>query len=249
MIYYQHIGEKLWARDAPKSIGTNLSGLKRFDWNYIEPDLSHLEPFEQLTIRSKIAELAPTGFQIWGIPSGAGRVLSKMDTGDFLMLLESTDFAYVGQVIHRISQPCWELSYRIWGEQRFPLIVLLQGELISYGWEDFKEHFGLSPRFGMRGNTMLLKEERVVGSPSGSEEAFISTISTTKGIRPWDQERDFQAFANNLQLHFRLVKERGQQQVFRSRVLERQGGSCVVCVNRRRKVGHDRRPKLVHASG
>lgn len=109
-IYYQHIGEVLWQRDAPKSIGTTKTGVKRFEMSDIEPFLSHLEPFELLMICSKLVEFAPTGFQIWGIPEGARGVLANMSTGDFLMLLESSDFKYVGQVIYRTSQPCWDLS-------------------------------------------------------------------------------------------------------------------------------------------
>jgi hypothetical protein len=54
---------------------------------------------------------------------GARDVLADMKTGDFLMLLESSDFRYVGQVIHRVSQPCWDLSRHIWSEQRFPIII------------------------------------------------------------------------------------------------------------------------------
>jgi len=44
-----------------------------------------------------------------------------MGTGDFLLLLEKDNFRHVGQVIHRVSMPCWSLSEHIWGEQRFPL--------------------------------------------------------------------------------------------------------------------------------
>jgi hypothetical protein len=100
-IYYQHIGEVMWARDAPRSIGASDTGVVRFSFSDIEPFLTELDALELLPMRSKITELAPTGFQVWGIPSGAQRVLAPMDTGDFLLLLESTDFAYAGQVIHR----------------------------------------------------------------------------------------------------------------------------------------------------
>src|SRR5208283_6013607 len=110
-------------RDAPKSIGTRQDGLIRFQLSDIDTFISHLPPFEQLTTADVIRNLAPTGFQILGIPEGASGVLSTMTGGDFLLLLESTDFAYVGQVIQRLSEPCWDLSKHIWGEQRFPLII------------------------------------------------------------------------------------------------------------------------------
>jgi hypothetical protein len=152
-----------------------------------------------------------------------------MDTGDFLMLLESTDFRYVGQVVHRMSEPCWDLSNHIWGEQRFPIIVLLQGELISYAWSDFMTHFGFAPKYHLRGTTASIASERVASSPSGTEEAFISMLITTKGTNPFDMEKDFSAFANNMEIHFQLVKARAQQREFRRKVLATQGRHCSVC--------------------
>lgn len=191
--------------------------------------LDGVTPYELMEARSKVTELANTGFQIWGIPSGAQHVLEKMGTGDFLMLLESTDFRYVGQVIHRFVQPNHRLSTRIWGEERFPLIILLQGELITYGWDAFVQHFGFDARYHMRGNTMRLSDERVATSQSATEERFISTILTTTGTRYGDQETDFRAFANNLEVHLRQVKDRANQQTFRSAVLAKQGRCCAVC--------------------
>jgi hypothetical protein len=185
-IYYQHIGEITWARDAPQSIGTLSAGMKRFSIHDIEPFLTELDAFELLSIQRQVAELAPTGFQIWGIPSGAERVLEPMETGDFLLLLESIDFVYAGRVIHRISQHCWELSNYIWGEARFPLIILLQGEFISYLWTEFREHFGFAENYHMRGNTMRRNPKRVASSPSRTEEAFIARLLATAGTAPFD---------------------------------------------------------------
>ena len=228
-IYYQHIGEKLWARDAPRSIGATQNGLKRFSWLDIEPYLDAIDPLEALTMRAKIADLAPTGFQLWGLPSGAERVLKDMETGDFLMLLESVDFGYVGQVLHRVSQPLWRLSQHIWNEQGFPIIVLLQGELITYGWDEFKVHFGIMPNYDLRGATAKLKTGRVTASPSGNEDTFIATLLARSGVSVIDLETDFRAFASNLQQHFRLVKQRANQKAFRSAVLSKQGHLCAVC--------------------
>ena len=145
------------------------------------------------------------------------------------MHLESTDFRYVGQVIHRFVQPNHRLSSRIWGEERFPLIILLQGELISYGWDLFAQTFKFDPKYHMRGNTMRLSDARVAEAGFESEEQFISTVLTTKGIRYGDQEADFRTFANNLEVHLRMVKARADQQAFRSSVLLKQGASCAVC--------------------
>ena len=72
-IFYQHIGEAMWARDAPRSLGTHLDGVMQFIWRDIEPYLGEITPYELMEAHNKVTELASTGFQVWGIPSGARR--------------------------------------------------------------------------------------------------------------------------------------------------------------------------------
>jgi len=228
-IYYQHVGEQMASRDFPRTLGSKSAGLKRFSFEDIAPFLQHLSPMEVLDIKATVSQLAPTGFQIWGIPSGAQRVLQNMTGGDFLMLLESTDFTYVGQVLHRVQELCPALSDHLWHEQRFPIIILLQGELVSYSWSDFKAYFKFDANYHMRGNTMSLSAERVGETDAKTEEAFIATVLTTKGINVFDMERDFQAFSHGLQTHLRLVKQREAQQKFKRSVIQRYGRRCMVC--------------------
>lgn len=228
-IYYQHIGEALWQRDAPRSIGSPINGVQRFSLSDIEPFIDELEAFERVSIQATIEDLAPKGFQIWGVPSGASGILKDMSQGDFLLLLESTDFRYAGQVLFRITQPLFALSAHIWGEQRFPIIILLQGEMITYGWDRFREHFNFDERYHMRGNTMRLADERVKASQSETEESFISNVLTTTGVLYGDQEADFTVLANNLTVHMRAVKARLAQQKFRKNVLDCHGAVCAVC--------------------
>lgn len=228
-IYYQHIGEPLWRRDAPLSIGTEQGGIKRFGWADIAPFLGDLDEYEFQLIQAKIEELAPTGFQIWGIPSGATYVLKNMETGHFLMLLEKSHFRYTGQVIHRITLPQRLLLNQIWGESKFPIIILLQGELISYEWAEFKKEFGIKPNYDLRGSTANLSEARILQSRFQTEDAFIASIATKNATVPSDQQIDFEAFSENLRVHFRLVKERAGQQAFRENIAKSQGMKCTVC--------------------
>jgi hypothetical protein len=228
-VYYQHIGQKLAARDFPRSLGTREAGLIRFGLGDVRPYLGHLPPDELADIAAKVRDFAPTGFQVWGIPSGAAAVLAGMVTGDFLLLLESAEFRYVGQVIHRASEMCWDLSDHIWGEQRFPILVLLQGELIDYAWADFVADFGFAANYHMRGNTMRLGDERLLASRFGGEEAFVAALLATKGIHTGDLERDFSEFGNNLVAHLRTVRVRERQRAFREAVLAAQGRRCALC--------------------
>ena len=228
-VFYQHIGEKLSLRDFPKSLGTKDTGLVRFQLEDIVEDLQHLSGFELSEIKSKVSRLAPTGFQIWGIPSGAARVLNRMGTGDFLMLLESITFGYVGQVLHKVSLECRDLSTKVWGEHKFPIIIFLQGEMISYDWENFRDSFGFDAKYHMRGNTMSLASSRMKLSSFQTEENFISHILTTKGINPVDLEKDFSAYADNLEKHLSLVSQISRDALFRREVSKLNGMKCVLC--------------------
>ncbi|MDE0172505.1 MAG: hypothetical protein OYH76_01570 [Defluviicoccus sp.] len=184
-IYYQHIGERLAERDFPRTLGTLPAAMHEFLLADIETYLDHLDIAELEDIRSKHNHLSPRGFQIWGLPSGAERVLSEMCTGDYLMLLESIDFRYCGKVIHRVTEFCWELSRHLWGEQRFPIIVFLQGKFIQYDWLEFVADFQFNQKYHMRGNTMKLAQSRIEQSKYMTENAFISHIWNTKEFRPF----------------------------------------------------------------
>jgi len=228
-IFYQHIGEKLSERDFPKSLGSKDTGLVRFQFDEIAADLEHLPGIEIATLKSTLERLAPTGFQIWGIPSGAARVLNRMETGDFLMLLESISFGYIGQVLHKVSLECRELSTKIWGEHKFPIIIFLQGEMISYDWEDFRDSFGFKPNYHMRGNTMSLAAAKVQSSTFKTEENFVAHVLTSKGINAIDLEKDFSAYADNLKRHLSQVSLISRKAAFRRDVAKLNGMKCAVC--------------------
>ena len=140
-VFFQHVGEAGGARDFPKTIGTPKNGVRHFDFTELEPFLSHLPAGEVEQLQEDTVAYAPDGFQIWGIPSGAKSVLRDFRSGDYLLLLEAVGpggtFAYVGRAIAKPSQECFELSRHLWGEQRFPLIVFLKGNLTSYRWFNF----------------------------------------------------------------------------------------------------------------
>jgi hypothetical protein len=191
--------------------------------------LSDIPPPELHAIRMIIDELAPTGFQIWGLPSGAAPTLRNMMPGDSLLLLEREDFRYLGQVLHRLSEPSWALSDHIWGEQRFPIIVFLQGQMIRYAWDQFKSDFNFAPNYGMRGNTMRLSDTRVRDSSFGSEANFLAAVLRSKTHDFDSVAAEFELFAEQAEAHLQLVRDRSKQATFRTAVMSRQGARCAVC--------------------
>ena len=228
-VYYQHIGEALWRRDAPKSLGSDDGSLRRFHMVDVDEFLSDIPSPELAEVRSVANELAPTGFQIWGLPNGAAATLRSMIPGDSLLLLERDDFRYIGQILHRFSEPSWKLSDYIWGEQRFPIIVFLQGQMIRYPWEQFKRDFGFAANYGMRGNTMRLAAERIQASRFGSEDSFLASILGKQSDEFDTVAAEFELFSARAEAHLQLVRDRAAQGAFRTAVLSRQGASCAVC--------------------
>lgn len=218
----------MWARDAPQSLGSD-EGLRHFHVEELKPylaDLSHLtiQELEELE-----AEVAPTGFQIWGLPAGAAGVLRNMVAGDYLLLLENEEFRYAGQVLERLHEPSWTLSHYLWGEQRFPLIVFLQGQLIRYDWETFKAEFGFDSRYHMRGNTMRLAAAKMANSRFASEEEFIANLFGSDPRHAASAQAEFALFAERVEAHLRLVRDRTAQAAFRDEVLRKQNVRCAVC--------------------
>lgn len=228
-LYYQHIGRALWTRDAPRSLGSDDGSLRRFHLDDVERFLTDLPPPELAALREIVGELAPTGFQIWGLPSGAAPTLRNMMAGDSLLLLESDEFRYIGQVLHRLSEPSWALSDHIWGEQRFPIIVFLQGQMIRYGWEQFKSDFAFAANYGMRGNTMRLASERIQASRFESESDFVAALLQRQTDDFEAVSDEFQLFSERAEAQLRLVRERAGQAAFRTAVMSRQGARCAVC--------------------
>jgi 5-methylcytosine-specific restriction protein A len=73
----------------------------------------------------------------------------------------------------------FEISLRLWGEARFPLIVLLNGRLTNYSWEQFRSAFGFAPNWRLAGNTYRLPPERISRSQFPTETDVIAAVLGT----------------------------------------------------------------------
>ena len=179
-IYFQHVGEAGGRRDFPKTIGNEKSGLIRFSFDDIEDYLSHLEPRELQDIKEKVSSSAADGFQIWGIPSGAKNILRSFGYGDYLLLLETIGpggtFAYAGRAIAVPSGENFRLSRFLWGEERFPLIVLMKGGLTNFSWHDFCDEFDYKRHWNPAGKTYHLRPDKFLKSSFEDEEAVVSAL-------------------------------------------------------------------------
>lgn len=176
-IFFQHVGEAGGRRDFPRTIGTARAGLVYFNFEDIELYLEGVGTDELRRLRRATEEIDENGFQIWGIPSGAKTILRDLKIDDYLLLLEAVgpggSFAYGGRIIARPSGECFALSRHLWGEGRFPIIVLMSGGLTNYLWYDFCDQLGYKRNWNPAGHTYRIQRERLLASSFGDEAALI----------------------------------------------------------------------------
>ncbi len=177
-LYFQHVGEANARRDFPRTIATG-DGLIRFKFGDIETDLGCLSGSERAELADTLETSAPEGFQIWGVPSGAKSMLRYLTKGDHFALLVSIrpfgQIEYVGQIVGAPSEPCYDLSTRLWGEQRFPLIVFMVGWVAAYPWEQFRDRLGYASNWDPAGKTWPVKQERLRAAGE-TEETFVRSL-------------------------------------------------------------------------
>jgi 5-methylcytosine-specific restriction protein A len=227
-VFFQHVGERGGNRDFPRTIGTAGGGLVYFHFEDIEPYLEEIGADERRQMRRATEEIDADGFQIWGVPSGARTVLRELTVDDYLLLLESVgpggSFAYAGRIIWRASVECFTLSRHLWGEGRFPIIVLMTGGLANYRWYDFCDRLGYKRNWNPIGNTYRLQPERLRASVFGDEAALIHRMVghdlTRAGLRAVDDfelqdpaELDFQDEEGRRMLREHLHSERSARLV------------------------------------
>jgi 5-methylcytosine-specific restriction enzyme A len=145
------------------------------------PEITAALSSDQLKALNEILQKeAPNGFQVWGIPSGAKSVLKNLRRNDWLLLLLSDgpggSFYYGGRVIFRPDQEMFDVSHRLWGEAKFPLIVLLIGKLTSFPWETFRTSFAYQENWRLAGMTYRLTHERIALSQFPTESDVIRAI-------------------------------------------------------------------------
>ena len=63
------------------------------------------------------------------------------------------------------------------GEQRFPLIVFLKGNLTNFRWLKFCENLGYSTNWNPAGQTYRVQHDRVITSPFVDDEGLIRAVA------------------------------------------------------------------------
>lgn len=230
-IFYQQAGRRGEA-DFPKSIVDAQGALRRFN---AESLLTEFDFPPEVT-----SALPRDDVQVWGVPSGARNYFQKMRPGDVFLLigqlskhaLEFGQFFYAGRIVHVVEQENFGLSGRIWGDQGFPLIFLLEGRLIDYSWLEFSSDFGFKPGFYVAGQTMRVAPERVETSPYKSVEAFAAALGlgdlpNEPGSIAQDSARTgFEEGSRTLREHLRLERSTALVGQFKASLTDY---ACAIC--------------------
>jgi len=230
-IFYQQAGKRGEA-DFPKSIVDSSGALRRFNADALLTEFGF-----PADVTSKLPR---DDVQIWGVPSGARSYFKKMRPSDVFLLigqlskhaLEFGQFFYAGRVVHVLETENFALSERIWGDQGFPLIFLMEGRLIDYSWLDFSKDFGFRPGYYLAGQTMRITEERIATSSFRSADAFAEALglsdrpeepgSVARGV----QTTGFEEGARSLREHLRIERSTALVGQFKAQLVNFE---CSVC--------------------
>jgi len=225
-IYFQHVGERGGLRDFPKTIGDEKTGLRQF----LPEDVTGLDealgPEEFGRLNQTVASLAPNGFQVWGIPSGAKSVIANLREGDWFFLLTSDmpggQFYYAGQVLFRVRGEHFDISRGLWGEARFPLLILLRGGLTSFTWEAFRTAFGYKSNWRLSGQTYRLTPERISMSQYADEARVVGALLGTATSA--DGTGEFSELIDQVEL---LIESREGRQLLREHLVRERDSTLI----------------------
>jgi hypothetical protein len=112
------------------------------------------------------------------VPAGAKSVIRQLAAGDIVLLVHSaTEFGEVPVLCH--VQVFWpvelrDLSYALWGNDKYPYIFFFRTEKLSLSWPEFREHLGYKHNFDPRGNFYSVASHRL--DDFGSVEAYVQGL-------------------------------------------------------------------------
>jgi 5-methylcytosine-specific restriction enzyme A len=164
---------------------TDDGRLLRFQFSQVQRFLK-LESHEKQALAARLDQAAPSGFQIWGVPEGAKHVIREVKEGDAFLLLrtwgEEGRFGFVGRVIGVPHCHAGDASRHFWGEDRFPLLLFLDGCASEMPWREFRQALGYKPNWDPRGQTYTVKEERLKASPFLNVDGLLRAMTPTSSI-------------------------------------------------------------------
>lgn len=175
-LFYHHVGQIGATEDFKKTI------FSKKPISLVENSIPDTEPIKNV-ILEKLRSNFPSGdFNCWGVPGGADIVIRNLERGDVVLLVESANIK--GEipvlcdvkVFERYELP--DLSYALWGNQKYPYIFFFDTEKLNYMWIEFLEDLKYSENFDPRGKFYKVADDRL--STFGGIEDFVIYLRKLK---------------------------------------------------------------------
>lgn len=179
-LFYHHVGKAGAAADFQKTVFTDLP------ITLVENHLPQNFPFREDFLQDLSNNFTTGFFNCWGVPSGASRVITNLEVGDAVLLVETTDsggaipaLCIVKSYQHE-SLP--ELSHVLWGSDHFPYIFFFSTEELSLTWGDFVTHLDYKPNYDPRGSFLSIANSRIT-TFSGAQ-GYVDFLRQTYSTKP-----------------------------------------------------------------
>jgi len=155
-LFFHDVGLKGATRDFPKTVFGNVS---------ISMVEKHAPAALKTEMLSTLQQLFPNGqFNAWGVPSGAASVVSRLKTGDVMLLIRTTggdgDIPALCIVKAYWQQEMSDLSNALWGDAHFPYIFFFNTEPMFLTWKQFKQDVGYAMNFRPSGQVYRVNQDR-----------------------------------------------------------------------------------------
>jgi hypothetical protein len=195
-LYYHHVGQEGSAKDFPKTV------FSRIPISLVLDSVPTNHPYRGDLI-AELQNRFPSGsFNCWGVPSGAKIVLSNLQVGDVVLLVQSTHMTgsipALCEVKVFLPIEFRALSMALWGEEKYPYIFFFDTEELDFLWIKFIEDIGYSSNFDPRGKFYSVGDDRLArfnGAPGYVKylRASRAKIKTASEQLPLNLQNDLPA--------------------------------------------------------
>ncbi|WP_028963158.1 HNH endonuclease [Sulfobacillus thermosulfidooxidans] len=215
-IFIHHVGKDGANRDFPKSIENQVPSQKT--------------KLYKSTFRNGLKNIGDET-NIWGVPAGAKPIFDQLNEGDWIFLIGSLNkipdtqtweskIRFAFQIVDYtigIEEQAFDLSKSIWGEPRFPLVVVGQVFPIDLQYSRLLRYIGYKPNFFPSGLFFRVNESRMAMTPEELMEEILSASCV--------MDKDDLVSQRTTKFVLRAIRAAS----FRNRVLNVLGRQCAAC--------------------
>lgn len=158
-LYFHHVGQNGANEDFPKTV------FKKVPMDLIRDNIQE-NTLEKEEIVEELEKLFPNGLMnCWGVPRGANYIIRHLEKNDPVLLVESCRIDGVVPALCMVKA-YWpiemrELSYSLWGDDKYPYIFYFNTEFIDLTWVEFLEHMNYKENYNPSGMFMRVNPGRL----------------------------------------------------------------------------------------